>query len=92
MSSRSNEENAEYSFSIYTQTSAGHIRASSLSLDFCNQCFDICECLRWREKFEMAGNIISRGGKMATRACKLWRERAWRAGGRFINRITIKSV
>lgn len=44
------------------------------------------ECLRWRE------NIISRGGKVATRACKLWRERAWRAGGRFINRIKIKSV
>ena len=35
---------------------------------------------------------MSRGGKMATRACKLWRERAWRAGGRFINRIKIKSV
>ena len=74
-----------YTLKLVQETS-GQVLYPLISLDFCNQCFDICECLRWRE------NIISRGGKMATRACKLWRERAWRAGGRFINRIKIKSV
>ena len=78
VSSRRNEENVEYSVSTCTQTTASYIRASSLTLDFCNQCFDICERLRWR------ANRISGGGKVATRACKLWRERAGRAVGRFI--------
>ena len=78
VSSRRNEENVEYSVSTCTQTTASYIRASSLTLDFCNQCFDICERLRWW------ANRISGGGKVATRACKLWRERAGRAVGRFI--------
>ena len=78
VSSRRNEENAEYSVSTNTQTTASYIRASSLTLDFCNQCFDICERLRWR------ADRISGGGKVATHACKLWRERAGRAVGRFI--------
>ena len=61
VSSRRNEENVEYSVSTCTQTTASYIRASSLTLDFCNQCFDICERLRWR------ANRISGGGKVATR-------------------------